>query len=86
MVSSFYTKKDANGEYVLRKDPTQEITKALGPYKTKTELIQQKDQEIEQTDEAIAELDKQLQEYQEVIDNENEETAVRERALLLVYL
>ena len=35
----FLQKTDANGEYVLRKDLTQEITKVLGPYKTKTELL-----------------------------------------------
>ena len=65
----FLQKQDANGEYVLRKDLTQEIKKGLGPYKTKTELIQQNDQEIELTNEDI-----------EVVDNENEDPVVRERA------
>ena len=35
----FLQKKDEDGEYVLRKDLTEEIKKALGPYKTKHELI-----------------------------------------------
>ena len=36
----FKQEKDANGKYVLRKDLSKEITKALGPYKSNAERIQ----------------------------------------------
>ena len=62
----FYTKKDANGEYVLRKDLTQEIKKALGPYKTNPELVQQ--------------LDQNTEDDTKVADDENEQPEVRDRA------
>ena len=71
----FYKKKDANGEYVLRKDLTQEIKKALGPYKTNPELIQQLDQNIE-------EFAKIIEEDTRVADDENEPPEVRDRGVI----
>ena len=69
----FSQKKDANGEYVLRKDLAQEIKKALGLYKTNPELVQQLDQNIE-------EFAKIIEEDTRVADNENENPVVRDRA------
>ena len=73
MVSTFYTKKDANGEYVLRKDLTQKIKKGLGPYKTNPELVQKLDQNLE-------EFSKIIEKDTKVADDENENPVVRERA------
>ena len=74
MVSFFFTqKKDANGEYVSRKDLTQEIKIGLGPYKTNPELVQQLDQNVE-------ELAKVIEEDTKVADDENENPVVRDRA------
>ena len=51
----------------------QEIKKALGPYKTNTELVQQLDQNIE-------EFSKIIEEDTRVADDENENPVVRDRA------
>ena len=66
-------KKDENGEYVLRKNLTQETKKTLGPYKTKTELVQQLDQNIE-------EFSKIIEEDTKVAGDENEQPEVRDQA------
>ena len=76
----FKQEKDANGEYVLRKDLTKEITKALGPYKTNPELIQQKDQEIQQKAQQREELNNTIEENRRIADDENEQSSVRSRA------
>ena len=76
----FLQKTDENGDYVLRKDLTKEIKEALGPYKTKTELIQQKDQEIQQNAQERKELDKTVEEYRRIADDKNEQPSVRNRA------
>ena len=80
MVYSFYTKKDENGEYVLRKDLKQEIKKALGPYKTNPERIQQLDQDLQQYAQQREELNKTIEEHTKVATVENEQPSVRSRA------
>ena len=69
----FTQKKDANGEYVLRKYLTEEIKKGLGPYKTNPELVPRLDQNVE-------ELAKIIEEDTKVADDENENPVVRVRA------
>ena len=76
----FKQEKDANGEYVLTKGLTKEITKALGPYTTNPELIQQKVQEIQQKAQEREELIKTIEEDTKVANDENEQPSVRSRA------
>ena len=78
--SLFLQKRDENGEYVLRKDLTKEIKEALGSYKTKTELVQQKDREIQQKAQQCEELNKTIEEDRRIADDENEQPSVRDRA------
>ena len=54
------------------------VQESLGS--TRTELIQQKDQEIGITDQDLEELAKQMEVDQQVADNENDDPVVCERA------
>ena len=76
----FAQKKDANGEPILSNSLTKEIKTVLGPFKTKTELMEQKYQEIQQKAQEREEVKKTIEENRRIADDKNEQSSVRDRA------